>query len=446
MKEFDISDLISRGKFTCKCGKLHDPKIKKAIIRSGAVNDVCAAIEELGGKKAFVIDDVNTHKAAGKKVISILNAAGVPHTLYTFKETRSEPDEHAIGSIMLHYDSSCDIIVSVGSGVINDLGKIAADVAGVPYIIVGTAPSMDGYASGTSSVIRDSLKVSVNSRCPDIVIGDLDILAEAPMRMIQSGLGDMVAKYISIVEWKISKIINDEYYCDDIADLIIAGLDKCVKNAKGIVSRDKEAVRAVMEGMVLSGVAANYASVSRPVSGMEHYFSHVWDMRMVEFGTPADFHGIQCGIGTIDSIKVYEHIKKLVPSKEKALEYAKSFSYEDWKKILVKNLGKSADAMIENEAKEHKYDVEAHKARLDKIIAHWDEIIAVINTLPSYDEITALFDTVGAPKTVAEIGLSAEEERMAFLISKDIRDKYIGSRLLWDIGELDETASIIFPV
>lgn len=446
MKEFDISDLIGRGTFTCKCGKVHGPKIKKAIIKSGAINEVTAAISELGGKKAFVIDDVNTHKAAGKKVISILKDAGVPYTLYTFKEDRTEPDERAIGSIMLHYDSSCDIIVGVGSGVVNDLGKIAADVAGIPYIIVGTAPSMDGYASGTSSIIRDSLKVSVNSRCPDIVIGDLDILAQAPMRMIQSGLGDMVAKYISIVEWKISKIINDEYFCDEIADLIIAALDKCVKNASGIVSRDKEAVRAVMEGMVLSGVAANYAGVSRPVSGMEHYFSHVWDMRMVEFGRPADFHGIQCGIGTIDSIKVYEHIKKLAPSKEKALAYVKSFDYSAWSKELIKNLGKSADAMIENEAKEHKYDVAAHEKRIETIISHWNEIIDVINTLPSYDEIVALFDAVGAPKTVDEIGLSKEEEQMAFIISKDIRDKYIGSRLLWDLGELEDTANVLFPV
>lgn len=439
-------DLIARGTFTCRCGKVHSPKIKKAVIESGAIAKVTDAIRELGGKKVFVIDDPNTHKAAGEAVLAELDRSNIPYTLFTFRDSRPEPDEKAVGSAILHYDSSCDIIVGVGSGVVNDIGKIVADVAHAPYIIVGTAPSMDGYASGTSSVIRDNLKVSVNSHCPDIVIGDLDILAKAPMRMIQSGLGDMIAKYISIAEWRISKIINDEYYCDDTAALIVEGLDRCVKNAKGIASRDKEAVRAVMEGMVLSGVAANYAGVSRPVSGMEHYFSHVWDMRMVEFGTPADFHGIQCGVGTIDCVKVYDEIKKLTPDREKAEQYVKNFDYDKWCEYLRKWLGAGADQMIRNEQKEKKYDKSTHSARLEKIIAHWNEIVAVIDTLPSVDELNELFDLTGEPKTISDINIKKEEERAAFLITKDIRDKYIGSRLLWDIGELENVADIVFPV
>lgn len=439
-------DLIARGTFTCRCGKVHSPKIKKAVIESGAIAKVTDAIRELGGKKVFVIDDPNTHKAAGEAVLAELDRSNIPYTLFTFRDSRPEPDEKAVGSVILHYDSSCDIIVGVGSGVVNDIGKIVADVAHAPYIIVGTAPSMDGYASGTSSVIRDNLKVSVGSHCPDIVIGDLDILAKAPMRMIQSGLGDMIAKYISIAEWRISKIINDEYYCDDTAALIVEGLDRCVKNAKGIASRDKEAVRAVMEGMVLSGVAANYAGVSRPVSGMEHYFSHVWDMRMVEFGTPADFHGIQCGVGTIDCVKVYDEIKKLTPDREKAEQYVKNFDYDKWCEYLRKWLGAGADQMIRNEQKEKKYDKSTHSARLEKIIAHWNEIVAVIDTLPSVDELNELFDLTGEPKTISDINIKKEEERAAFLITKDIRDKYIGSRLLWDIGELENVADIVFPV
>ncbi|MBR0235553.1 MAG: sn-glycerol-1-phosphate dehydrogenase [Clostridia bacterium] len=444
--EFKIGDLIARGEFLCACGKVHRPKIKKAIIGEGVISSLPDEIRELGGTKAFVICDPNTYKAAGERVEKILSDAKIPHTLYSFREGHPEPDEKAVGSVILHYDSSCDIIIGVGSGVVNDIGKIVADVAHAPYIIVGTAPSMDGYASGTSSVIRDNLKVSVNSHCPDVVIGDLDILADAPMHMIQSGMGDMIAKYISIAEWKISKIINDEYFCDETANLILAGLDKCVKSARGIARRDKEAVRAVMEGMVLSGVAANYAGVSRPVSGMEHYFSHVWDMRMVEFGTTADLHGIQCGIGTIDCVKVYDEIKKLVPDREKALAYVSAFDYEKWSETLKKWLGHGADQMIINEQKEKKYDKAAHAARLEKIISHWDEIIAVINELPSVTELEKLFDTIGAPKTVDEIGVSREAEAAAFPITKDIRDKYIGSRLLWDIGELENVQKIVFPV
>ena len=441
-----IEEYIDRGAFLCKCGKTHEPKIKKAVIGDGALEKVPQILAELGGTKPFVICDPNTYRAAGERVLDIIKGAGMEYALFTFSEGHPEPDEKAVGSVMLHYDSSCDIILGVGSGVLNDIGKIIADIAHAPYVIVGTAPSMDGYASGTSSVIRDNLKVSVNSHCPDVVVGDLDVLSHAPLKMLQSGIGDMIAKYISIAEWRISNIINGEYYCADIAAIINDALFKCVENADGVKSHDKEVCRAVMEGMVLSGVAANYAGISRPVSGMEHYFSHVWDMRMIEFGRPADLHGVQCGIATIDAIKIYDEIKKITPDREKAKKYVESFDYENWKAFLRKNLGRGAEQMIKNEEKEKKYDKAAHAARLENIIAHWDEILDIINGLPSLCELEALFEKTGAPRTVEDIGLTKEEERMAFLMTKDVRDKYIASRLLWDLGELDSVCDKVFPI
>lgn len=446
MSETNIGALLSKGDFLCPCGKLHAAKVSRAIIESGAMKKIPEIVRGYGAKKVFVLADANTFDAAGKDVTGILSEAKIEYKQYVMGSERIEPTEHAVGSVIMHYDSSCDMIISVGAGVINDIGKILAGVAHLPYMVVGTAPSMDGYASATSSVIRDDLKVSVDSKCPDVVIGDLDVLCKAPIKMIQSGIGDMIAKYISICEWRISRIINGEYYCDTVASMIETALKKVVDNAAGIVTGDKTAVGAVMEGMVLSGIAANYAGVSRPVSGMEHYFSHVWDMRAVEFGVPFDFHGIQCGIGTINSLRVYEKIKTLTPDREKALEHVKGFDYEEWKKVLVKYLGKGAGAMIENEKKEQKFNKEKHAVRLETIISKWDEIIAVINTLPSSESIYNLLRGIGAPTCVEDINVTREAEHYAFLITKDIRDKYIGSRLLWDIGELDSVANELFPL
>ena len=73
-------------------------------------------------------------------------------------------------------------------------------------------------------------------------------------------------------------------------------------NAPGLLRREEEAVAAVFEGLVIGGVAMNYAGLSRPASGVEHYISHVIDMRAVEFGTPMELHGIQCAVGTVKAI------------------------------------------------------------------------------------------------------------------------------------------------
>ena len=193
-----------------------------------------------------------------------------------------------------------------------------------------------------------------------------------------------------------------------------------------------------MNGMVLSGIAANYAGVTRPVSGMEHYLSHICDMRAAEFGTHSDLHGIQCGAATIECLKIYEKLRSVTPDREKALEYAAAFSYDSWKEKLRRWLGNGAEAMIANEAREHKYDKTKHRERLDRIIASWDSIQSVIRQLPLPSEIVPGLQKIGLPTSFAEIGFTEEETKNAVLFSRDVRDKYVGSRLMWDLGIIDE--------
>jgi len=191
----------------------------------------------------------------------------------------------------------------------------------------------------------------------------------------------------------------------------------------------------------MSGLAMNYAGISRPASGMEHYISHILDMRALEFGTPADLHGIQCGVATLMTVEAYEHLAKITPDREKALAYAKNFDPEHWFASLRELLGHGAEAMIEGEQREGKYNREKHAARLEKILANWDRILQIAAELPSSEALRAFFVSIGHPTTAEEIGLTPEDVRRAFLAAKDIRDKYVLGRLLWDLGELEDTAT-----
>ncbi|MCQ2463204.1 MAG: iron-containing alcohol dehydrogenase, partial [Clostridia bacterium] len=334
----------------------------------------------------------------------------------------------------MHSEKDCDCIIGIGSGVINDICKIVSSTAKIKYISVATAPSMDGYASPSSSMERDGFKISLDSTFAYAVIGDLDILCKAPYRMLCAGLGDMLAKYISLCEWKISSIINGEYFCPDVYEIMKTALNKCVENAHAFSQREPQAVKAVTEGLVIAGIAMQYAGVSRPASGTEHYYSHIWDMRSLAFGTKADFHGIQCGIATLSTLKIYEKIKSVKPSREKALEAVNKFDLQKHNEELREFIGSAAEIMIEQEKKERKYDPALHAERLEKIIEKWDEIISVINELPSYDEIYSLMKSISAPVSAQELSATPEEEKMTFLFTKDIRDKYISSRLIWDLG------------
>ncbi|MBE6958964.1 MAG: sn-glycerol-1-phosphate dehydrogenase [Ruminococcaceae bacterium] len=429
---------ILNGTKRCSCGKCHDGLLKDCLIGSGVVFRVAGLVKKYGGKRAFLLADANTFAVAGMQVSSALQDAAIPYSRYIFPHS-PKPNEEAVGSAVMHFDTSCDIVIGIGSGVINDIGKILANMTKSPYIIVATAPSMDGYASATSSMEVDGLKVSLPSKCADGVIGDTDILKNAPRRMQISGLGDMLAKYVSICEWRISHLITGEYYCEEVASLIRNAVKKCTEHAAGLLQGDEKAVAAVFEGLILGGVAMNYAGLSRPASGVEHYFSHIWDMRGLEFGTKVDFHGIQCAVGTLYATKVYEQLKFLRPDRDKALAFVQNFDLQNHFYYLRAFLGKGAEAMIAAEEKDGKYDPIRHPERLEIILSHWEEILQIMDEelLPSA-ELEALLTMLDAPKSAGEMGINEAIVPMTFRSTKDIRDKYVLSRLCWDLGVLED--------
>ncbi len=423
----------------CICGKTHLSQIKSKIIGKNALEQLPVELEKLGAKKVFLLSDINTYSLAGEKIMTLLSDNGILYSSYVFCHRSPEPDEEAVGAAVMHYDKSCEVIVGLGSGVINDIGKILSNITDTPYVIVATAPSMDGYASSTSSMVMDGVKVSLSSKCPEIIIGDVDLLKTAPDKMLKSGLGDMLAKYISICEWRISHEITGEYYCETIAQLVRNALHECIVHVDGLLRREDEAVKAVFEGLVICGEAMGFAGVSRPASGVEHYLSHIWDMRALEFGTNADLHGIQCAIGTLVAAKVYEQVKKVTPDVEKAMAYVEKFDRGKWNNELRAFLGKSAEAMILLEKREQKYNVDRHRERIKVIVEKWDRILSIIEEeVPESSEIEELLDKINAPKVLEDIGLESSILPMTFKTSKDIRDKYVLSRLVWDLGIIDE--------
>ena len=99
--------------------------------------------------------------------------------------------------------------------------------------------------------------------------------------------------------------------------------------------------------------------------------------------------------------------------------------------------------MIAQEAKEGKYNKERHAKRLDVILEHWNELLEIMNSMPREAEIIALLDRLNAPKTLEDIGLSEDILSLTFKATKDIRDKYVLSRLYWDLGLFDQWVIVL---
>jgi glycerol-1-phosphate dehydrogenase [NAD(P)+] len=342
----------------------------------------------------------------------------------------------------MYWQKDWDGIIAVGSGSINDLCKILARASGLPFIIAATAPSMDGFASTSASMLLDGLKQSLPAPCPGGIVADSAVLAKAPMPMLQAGLGDMIAKYVSICEWRISSLVTGEYYCEEVARLVRQTLARCTAAAGGLPQRDPKAAADIAEGLIVSGAAMSFAGISRPASGIEHYFSHVWDMRAIRRGKQPDLHGIQVGVGTLLALKIYAYISRLKPDEEKARRSLEQFDEAAWRQQAEKVF-----SHIDREfsASRIRWLREDAKDRLPRILARWDAILAIIREeLPAPQALERLLTRLGVPLTPEDIGISAAEVREAFIATKDIRQKYVASTLLSDLGLLEEAADTLF--
>lgn len=428
--------------FDCACGHHHDVMpLQKIFLRRGAISDLPQALRAARITRPLLVGDPNTLAAAGDAAQAALREAGVEFGICRLAQSHPEPDEANVGAVTLALDGArFDGLVAMGSGVVGDICKVVCRASGKGQVTVATAPSMDGYLSDSASMLWGGLKTSVYCRCPSALVCDTDILCKAPERMLQSGVGDMVAKCVSLGEWRLSALINEEYFCPEDCALMLRAAKLAWEAAPGVRRREPEAMQKLMEGIILSGVAVTFVHVSRPSSGLEHYLSHVWDMRAVERrGAPDDLHGIQTGVGTLISLKLYEHLRGMKPDFEKARHSVRAFDRAAWEQNVREVFGIAAEKVIEAEAREGKHDWARYERRIERIEKNWDEIQRVLaEEIPSYEFALSVMRAVGAPCSAEEIGQNRRTVEEALVASQEIRDKYVLSRLLWDLGLLEE--------
>lgn len=444
--ELELEELISPKGYACECGHLHMADMKYLKAGSGAISCVGEGVRAIGGKNPLVVCGPNGYEVAGKKVCEILEENGIPYSLLIIpceEGKMVEPSEYATGSVALNLSlhKECDMIVAVGSGVINDTCRLVSNLAKIPYMIVGTAPSMDGYASSNSCMEINNIKLTLFEHLPAGIICDTEIMSQAPMRMLWAGLGDMFAKFSALCEWRIAEIANGEEHCGQIAELMRRSLSKIVAGAKDISSRSIETVNSITEGLILSGLCIAYIGSSRPASGQEHYFSHCWEMMSIARSEKADFHGIQVGVGTLLTLKIYEYMKSIAPTMERAKVAAAAFSRDAWADNICRVFGTTAEGIIVAAEATGRNDEQKRLARAELIVRNWDNILKIMEEeLPEYEEIHSLMANAGMPMRPEEIGYTVTDTVDAFVCSRDVRDKYLLSSLLFDIGYLDDAA------
>ncbi len=277
----------------------------------GSVNDVFE--QSFGDQPAVVVADENTFKVAGEEVQQRLEAAGrALIDPYIFPGQPTLRAEYGNIITLVEWLRPRDAVpIAVASGTLNDIVKRAAHECDRPYLAVATAASVDGYTSFGASITKDGYKQTLTCPAPRAVLADLDVLTAAPAIMTASGYGDLLGKVPAGADWIVADTLEVEPIDPYVWSLVQGPLREATARPAELQAGDRSAMEALVEGLMMSGLAMQVSGSSRPASGAEHYFSHLWELEGLAHGVeggPPPEHGLKVGFGSIAIAAFYERL------------------------------------------------------------------------------------------------------------------------------------------
>ena len=419
----DINELL-KG-LECSCGKKHECAIKYVFAENNAVShlkDICKEFNHI-----LIVADENTYKVAGSKTEKYLSDKNISRQIFPGTSILI-PNESAIEAVQNKLND-IDLIIGIGSGVIQDLCKYVSHSSGIPYYIVATAPSMDGYASSGAAMITDGMKVTYSAKVPDAIIADTSILKDAPMEMIKAGYGDIIGKYSALNDWKLGKIVNNEYFCPYVYDLTYDMLKKVLPLAKSLLKRDEKSIQILTEALILVGIAMSFAGNSRPASGSEHHLSHFFEITGIIDNTEYLPHGIDVVFSTAITSEIREKILKSDFPKTQFVINQKTYKTE------MERTYKSVSAgCIQLQEKLGTYKEQRTLIYKEKE----SEIKEILAECPTREDIEKILSEIELDIKDFYKTYSKEKISDAIHFAKDLKDRYTVLWMYYDMFGLEE--------
>ncbi len=407
---------LTKGIKNCSCGSDHTCPIKTVRIGAGALADLPSLC--LGYKKIVLVADDNTWRACGNEVADMLSYR-ISSTVILHSDGVVIPDEKAIKKIRKAAEGGADLYIGVGSGVINDLCKHVSYELGLPYYIVATAPSMDGYASVGSALILDGMKVTLDARPPMAIIAEQRVIRNAPLRMLQAGYGDIIGKFSCLNDWKLSALLNGEKICDEVWQLTYDTAEKVRPLGKRILARDGEAVSELMTALVVTGIAMSYVGNSRPASGSEHHLSHYFEITGILDGKPYLPHGIDVACSSVVTASVRKRIMYSEPEK-------RPFDREAYESEIKRIYGVTAKGVMDLQ-----YGAGAY-TRYTPAAEMKDKVRSLLAESPGPEDFLAMLESAGISMKEYIDLYGAEKIKDGVLYAKDLKNRYTVLNLYYD--------------
>ncbi len=415
-------------------------------IGRGALSNTAALFRQyFNGQSAVVVADSNTLAAAGQTVLESLRAAGVS-TLEPFVFTDDDLyAEHRFAQRLEEsLRSHAGIPIAVGAGTINDLVKLATHRCGRQYLCVATAASMDGYTAYGASITYEGSKQTFDCPAPIGVIADLDVIAAAPAEMTAWGYADLLAKVTAGADWIVADLLGVEPIVELPWNIVQGGLRQAVGDPAGIAAGDPAALAGLVEGLMLGGFAMQAMRSSRPASGAEHQFSHLWDMQHHTHHGQAPSHGQKVGVATVAVTALYEQLLACPTIPIAPSQAAAQWPTENEQAQAIDELfdDPTLRDLATRETQAKAIDRDALLLQLTQLEQRWPELCERLRKqLIPLQQLRDMLAKVGAPIAPQQIGITAERLRRSFRQAQMIRRRFTILDLALRLGTLDQWSS-----
>ena len=396
----------------CVCGREHTLETKKVVVEYNALATFEQYMEDVGlaGKRRAVVYDTMVYQLTeGKHVKAdqeiVLEAKGL------------RAEDTLIEEMMKQLDNP-EVIVAFGAGTIMDFGRYPAYKLGIPFVAIPTLASSDGFTANICSAILNGQKKSTPMCAPILVVADLDIIKGAPARLVASGINDILAKYVSLTDWRIAHLVAGEYFCPTVAELAEHALKLMREAADKYAATGVADHEAMTMAQMESGLTMQLLNHSRAASGAEHLMAHLVELHPPRFEKAEGIHGECVGVGTFECIKVYHELAKKTPK-------AKPFQplTEEWVRE------KFGERLMPGIMKENENDVLATFPS-QNIVDHWDEIRELIAQIPPVEEMEKLYSDCHCKYRPEDIGIDPSLADEMLEISAAIRNRLTLIRML----------------
>ncbi|MBI5769903.1 MAG: sn-glycerol-1-phosphate dehydrogenase [Verrucomicrobia bacterium] len=400
------------------------------------------------GHRAVVVADRQTMAVAGDAVRASLVAAGLEGAPpFVFDDPGLYAEYRFVEQLEAALRTHDAIPVNVGAGTLNDLAKLAAHRVGRAYMCVATAASMDGYTAFGASITFRGAKQTFDCPAPRAVVADTEVIRRAPPWMTASGYADLLAKVTAGADWILADALGVEPIDLRAWSIVQGGLREALADPAGARAGAAGAITPLIEGLMLGGFAMQWSKSSRPASGAEHQFSHLWDMEHHTHNGEAPSHGFKVGVATAAITAFYEQILQQpferLDVERCVAQWPVVEAVEAETRAMFARDDFVATAVTEMRAKHVTAD--ALRAQLVRLREVWPETRARLAAqLLPHVEVVRRLRAVGAPVESEEIGITRTRLRESFRRAQRIRRRFTVLDLAVRTGTLEPALDGLF--